>query len=130
MQKKRQSIPDIDVDFPHNLRDIYLKVFNKWKDKVARISNHIMYKEKSTIRQAIREEGYNKMVRRDFNLEDIFSDRKQIERVKKRSYELLNNFRCYSLHCGGIIIFPNKVPDNLVLKISILKMGKLENKYG
>ena len=82
-----------------------MKVFNKWKDKVARISNHIMYKEKSAIRQAIREEGYNKMVRRDFNLEDIFSDRKQIEKVKKRSYELLNNFRCYSLHSCGIIIF-------------------------
>lgn len=125
MHKERQSIPDIDIDFPHNLRDdIYLKVFNKWKDKVARISNHIMYKEKSAIRQAIREEGYNKMVRRDFNLEDIFSDRKQIERVKKRSYELLNNFRCYSLHCGGIIIFPNKVPDNLLLKDFDIKDGE------
>ena len=126
MHKERQSIPDIDIDFPHILRDdIYLKVFNKWKDKVARISNHIMYKEKSAIRQAIREEGYNKMIKRDFNLEDIFSDRKQIERVKKRSNELLNNFRCYSLHCGGIIIFPNKVPDNLVLKDFDIKDGEI-----
>ena len=84
MHKERQSIPDIDIDFPHNLRDeIYVKVFNRWKDKVARISNHIMYKEKSAIRQAIRDEGYNKMVRRDFKLEDIFDNQEQIDRVKK-----------------------------------------------
>ena len=125
MHKERQSIPDIDIDFPHNLRDeIYVKVFNRWKDKVARISNHIMYKEKSAIRQAIRDEGYNKMVRRDFKLEDIFDNQEQIDRVKK-SKELLNNFRCYSLHCGGIIIFPNKIPENLVLKDFEIKNGEI-----
>jgi len=124
MHKERQSIPDIDIDFPHNLRDeIYLKVFNRWKDKVARISNHIMYKEKSAIRQAIREEGYNKMVRRDFKLEDIFDNQEQIDRVIKKSKKLINNFRCYSLHCGGIIIFPNKVPENLILKNFDIKNG-------
>ena len=125
MHKDRASIPDIDIDFPHKYRDeIYLKVFKKWENKVARISNHIMYKERSALREAIREEGYRKMLRRGFKLEDIFDDKKQIRRVLKRSKELLNNFKCYSLHCGGIVIFNNKVPDNLVLKDFEIKNDK------
>ena len=117
MHKDRKTIPDIDIDFPHKFRDdIYSKVFKRWENKVARISNHIMYKERSALREAIRSEGYRKMVRRGFELEDIFDDPEQITRVRKKANELLNNFRCYSLHCGGIVIFKNKVPDDLVLK--------------
>ena len=117
MHKKRQDIPDIDIDFPANDRDfIYEKIFTKWKDKVARISNHIKYKEKSAYREAIRQEGYNKFVPRDYKLSDIFQDKEQIKNVNKKAKELMGNFRCYSLHCGGIIIFKNNVPSNLVLK--------------
>lgn len=126
MHKDRASIPDIDIDFPHKFRDeIYSKVFSKWENRVARISNHIMYKERSAIREAIREQGYRKMVRRDFDLNDIFDDKETVKKVIKRSKELINNFRCYSLHCGGIIIFKNKVPDNLVLKDFEIKKGKV-----
>lgn len=117
MHKKRQDIPDIDIDFPANDRDfIYEKIFTKWKDKVARISNHIKYKEKSAYREAIRQEGYNKFVPRNYKLSDIFQDKEQIKNVNKKAKELMGNFRCYSLHCGGIIIFKNNVPSNLVLK--------------
>ena len=117
MHKKRQDIPDIDIDFPSNDRDlIYKKIFSKWKDKVARISNHIKFKEKSAIREAIRSEGYNKFIPKNFKLNEIFNDKETINKVKKKTKELIGNFRCYSLHCGGIIIFKNKVPDNLVLK--------------
>ena len=31
-----------------------------------------MYKERSAMREAIRQEGYRKMVRRDYDLNDIF----------------------------------------------------------
>ena len=64
--------------------EIYSKVFNRWENKVARISNHIMYKERSAIREAIRSEGYRKMVRRDFKLEDIFKDKEVRDRVKRK----------------------------------------------
>lgn len=125
MHKDRASIPDIDIDFPHKLRDeIYSKVFNRWENKVARISNHIMYKERSAIREAIRSEGYRKMVRRDFKLEDIFKDKEVRDRVKKKASSLINNFRCYSLHCGGIVIFRNNVPDNLFLRDFEIKDGE------
>ena len=47
----KSYIPDIDIDFPSNRRDdIYKKIFNNWENKVARISNHIMFKEKSAMR--------------------------------------------------------------------------------
>ena len=75
MHKDRESIPDIDIDFPSNNRDeIYKKIFNNWENKVARISNHIIYKEKSALREAIRNEGYRKFVPRDYKLSDIFND--------------------------------------------------------
>ena len=54
----RDTLPDIDIDFPHYLRDeVFLKLFQKWGDKVARISNHNYYHEKSALREAFRQCG-------------------------------------------------------------------------
>jgi len=40
----RKNLPDIDLDFPHNLRDeVFLKIGLTWPGKVARISNHVFY---------------------------------------------------------------------------------------
>ena len=117
MHKSRKDIPDIDIDFPSDKRDnIYLRIFNYWKNRVARISNHIMYCEKSAYREAIREQGYRKFLPRDFHLEDIFNSQKQIDKVHKRVREMVGSFRCYSLHCGGIVIFKDKVPADIMLK--------------
>jgi DNA polymerase-3 subunit alpha len=121
MHKSRKSIPDIDIDFPALDRDkIYKKIFTNWKDKVARISNHIKFKEKSAIRQAIRDYGYRKFVSKDKTLYDVFKDEKNVKeivkKIEKNAREKIGNFRCYSLHCGGIVIFKNNVPANLILK--------------
>jgi DNA polymerase III alpha subunit len=117
MHRDRQDIPDIDIDFPSNRRDeIYKKIFTKWKNKVARISNHIMFKEKSAFREAIRNQGYRKFVPREYNLNDIFDDKDTIKKVNEDAKNLIGGFRCYSLHCGGIVIFPSNVPENLVLR--------------
>ena len=117
MHDERQDMPDIDIDFPSNRRDyIYKKIFIKWNKQVARISNHILYKERSAYREAIRKEGHRKFVPREYNLKDIFDDSEQINNINKNAKELIGTFRCYSLHCGGIVIFPNSVPDNLYLK--------------
>ena len=38
----RDKLPDIDLDFPHYLRDeVFLKLELKWPNQVARISNHV-----------------------------------------------------------------------------------------
>ena len=75
-----------------------------------------MFKEKSAMREAIREQGYRKFVPREYNLNDIFDDKEKIKNVKEKAKELIGSLRCYSLHCGGIVIFPDSVPDNLLLK--------------
>jgi len=51
----RNSMPDIDMDFPHNHRDkIFTKIFEKWNN-VVRISNHVLYGQKSAIRKALKD---------------------------------------------------------------------------
>ena len=53
----RNSMPDIDMDFPHNQRTkIFNKIFDKW-DNVVRISNYVTYGDKGAIRQALKEMG-------------------------------------------------------------------------
>ena len=117
MHEKREDLPDIDMDFPaHRRNEIYEKIFKRYRGRAARISNHVMFKEKSAIKEAIRKEGYHKFIPRDFDLEDIFTDSKQIERVLTVASELQGTSRCYSLHCGGIVIFKDKVPDEYFLK--------------
>ena len=40
----------------------FLKLFQKWGNKVARISNHNYYHEKSALREAIRKNGIRKFI--------------------------------------------------------------------
>ena len=116
MHKNRKDIPDIDIDFPSHLRDeIYKKIFIEWDNRVARISNYVLYKQKSALREAIRQEGYRKRIPKNFDINDIFGEKNKIEAIYKRKNELLGKMRCYSLHCGGIVIFNDKVPEDLIL---------------
>ena len=56
-------MPDIDIDFPHNLRDeVFLKLQLTWPNQVARISNHVMWHEKSALREALRRINIHKQI--------------------------------------------------------------------
>ena len=56
MHENRPDKPDIDLDFAYNQRDLVLeKVFRKYPNRVARISNHVLYRQKSALRQSLRE---------------------------------------------------------------------------
>lgn len=117
MHHQRKDMPDIDIDFPYNRRDeVYEIIFDKWYGKVARISNHIMYKEKSAIKAAIRDKGYRKFIPKDFNLEDIFKEEKDRTEIMNNASVLKGKFNHYSLHCGGIIIFDGAVPEKYYLQ--------------
>jgi DNA polymerase III alpha subunit len=115
----RDSMPDIDFDFPYNLRDeIFKRINDHFPNKMARISNHLMYREKSALRKAIKEVDTDKTIKfseiKKYNRLKIDDNlKKDIENKKK---ELLDTFRCFSLHCGGIIIFEDEVPEDLYLK--------------
>jgi hypothetical protein len=117
LNEYRNNLPDIDLDFPHNVRDeVFLKIQLKWPNKVARISNHVHYHEKSAVRQAIRNSGIRKFIgKNDINKEinKLSSDTKKFIMDEKKRLE--NTFRCYSLHCGGIVYFTDGIPNDLIL---------------
>lgn len=134
LNEYRNNLPDIDLDFPHNLREeVFIKIQLKWPGKVARISNHVYYHEKSALRQAFRSAGIRKFIgKNDINkeLKKLSKDQQQIILNEKKNLE--NTFRCYSLHCGGIVYFSQGIPKDLLLnenkKTNILQQI-IMNKY-
>ena len=54
----------------------------------------------------------------------IFSKQRKGEKSKKRKEDLIGTFRCYSLHCGGIVIFDEDIPDDLLVKNKQLIFNK------
>ena len=117
-QNQRFCLIKIDIDFPSHLRDdIYNKIFAEWENRVARISNYVLYKKKSALREAIRKEGYNKRIPKNFDINNLFGENSEekISKVYETMKSLLGKMRCYSLHCGGIVIFNEKVPEDLIL---------------
>lgn len=129
----RNNLPDIDLDFPHNLRDeVFLKIELQWPGKVARISNHVYYHEKSALRQAIRDAGIHKFIaKNDINKEIKLLSKDTQHFIKLQKSKLENTFKCYSLHCGGIVYYPEGVPENILINSNIksikqIKMNKHE----
>ena len=111
LNAKRETMPDIDMDFPYNKRElVFERLHKRWPNKIGRISNHIYFQEKSALRQAIRDTGYNKFISKYQISEDLFPDKK--DKIIKRKQELMGTFRCYSLHCGGIVYYKDGIPDD------------------
>ena len=115
LNRYRNNLPDIDFDFPHILRDeIFYRLEKNWPGKIARISNHVHYHEKSAKRSALKDIGYNKFIGK-YEIDDIIKklpiDKKII--IEKKVKAIENTFRMFSLHCGGIVFYPEGVPDYL-----------------
>jgi len=113
----RNTLPDIDLDFPHHLRDeVFLQIEKMWPGKVARISNHVFYHNKSALRQAIRNAGIHRFIGKNEIHQQLkkfdIETQNFIENEQKR---LEDTFRYYSLHCGGIVYFEQGIPNELVL---------------
>lgn len=111
----RDNLPDIDFDFPHNLRDeVFLRLELKWPNQVARISNHVHWHEKSAIREALRMIGVRKHVpKEDINKFVKSLDKSKQALLDKHKNEMVDTFRHYSLHCGGIVFFHDGIPEDI-----------------
>ncbi|MDB4489940.1 hypothetical protein N9045_00340 [bacterium] len=125
MHEERIDNPDIDIDFPYNKREeVFDRIYLHFgKHRVARISNHLYYKEKSAIREAVRRHGYRKQFSKHADLEQLLG-RSKLEEVVKTAASLCNTFRGFSLHCGGIVIFDEKIPEKWILKNNQIKLNK------
>ena len=134
LNRYRDNLPDIDFDFPHYLRDeVFLKLFQKWGNKVARISNHNYYHEKSALREALRRNGIRKFISKYDLKKEINSYDETLQRkIFKTQRELEGQFRGFSLHCGGIIYFPDGISSNDILErqksciINQVRMNKVD----
>lgn len=114
MNDTRPDNPDIDLDFPYDKRDdIIEKIFDKWPNKVARISNKIHYRKQGAIREAIRSLGYKKKLPRKFDISEILPGKE--ERVLELANCLEQQHSHYSLHCGGLVFFEKGTPEELLI---------------
>lgn len=117
LNSTRSTLPDIDFDFPHLLRDeVFLKLQIRWPNQIARISNHNYYHEKSAYREALKRIGIKGFIAK----ESVHQIIEGLDEEKKIQFdaiveELDNTFRHYSLHCGGIVFYPEGIPQNLIL---------------
>lgn len=103
----RNSMPDIDMDFPHNQRNkIFKKIFDKWPN-VVRISNYVCYQEKGAIRKALKDMGVKGKVDKSKCNLNYWKDKDKKKELISRVKEIKGEFKNYSLHCGGIIFFSN-----------------------
>lgn len=120
LNEARDTMPDIDFDFPHKQRDKVFERINKyWPERVARISNHVIYQNKSATREAIRQvmieqEGKSKFIPKS-KCDSKYYPKWKLE-IDNKKKELIGTMRCYSLHCGGIVIYDNKIPDDIKLE--------------
>ena len=123
----RDNLPDIDFDFPHFLRDeVFLRMQMKWPGLVARISNHVYYHEKSAIRQSLRDNGITGFIAKEDINRVIYSlSPEKRTKILSDSKKLENTFRNYSLHCGGVVFFPEGIPDHLILNREGKSMAQL-----
>ena len=89
----------------------------KWPGKIARISNHIHYHEKSAIRQALRNhglKGHVPVIEMESYLQKITKRTRLM--VEAEATTLEGEFNCYSLHCGGVVYYPEGIPEEDLLK--------------
>ena len=124
LNKFRNNLPDIDLDFPHNFRDeVFLQLELIWSGKIARISNHVYYHEKSAVRQAIRNSGVRRFIGKHMLDKEVSQmPMEQQKFIREETKRLDNTFKCYSLHCGGIVYFPGGIPKDLVLNAKKTKI--------
>lgn len=117
LHEHRNSLPDIDFDFPYHQRDqVFMELELRWPGKVARISNHVYFHEKSAVRQALRNAGIRRFIAKHHVQKEINRlEESQKQFVLSETKRLENTFRGYSLHCGGIVFFSEGVPPELCI---------------
>ena len=120
MNEGRTDMPDIDIDVPYNRRDeLYARVARAFPGRVARISNHVKFQPKSAMREALRQVGVKGMIPKHYKLGKLLAESGvtgSADEVRSIAKGLEGTERLTSLHCGGIVIFDDAVPSDLILK--------------
>jgi error-prone DNA polymerase len=119
--------PDFDIDVPYNERDEILEEVKRlYPGMVSRLSNRVVYQPKSALREAVRRCGYRKQLPKYFKVENIFDDEDKVEECYQIADELLGQQRMWSKHCGGLVIWKNGIPKDLILKDDQIMLDKYD----
>jgi DNA polymerase III alpha subunit len=125
MNPRRDDLPDIDLDFPHwQQEEVMNRIFRRWPGQSARVSNYVMYKEKSARREAAKRLGAKGTLKRNFRFEEVVPD--YVEDAERLTQKLMGKKRCISKHCGGILIFDRAVPKSLINGTNQILLDKYE----
>lgn len=120
----RDDLPDVDIDVPHHQQELAMqRIFDTWPGRTARISNYVMYKEKSARREAARRLGAKGRLPRDIDYQKLGIDCVEAKRIENK---LMGKKRCLSKHCGGIIMFDRQLPRSLFRDDNLILLDKHE----
>lgn len=120
----RDDLPDVDIDVPHHQQELAMqRIFDAWPGKTARISNYVMYKERSARREAAKRLGARGRLPRDIDYEKLGVDVTEAQRIEKK---LIGKKRCLSKHCGGVIVFDRRLPQSLFREDNLILLDKNE----
>jgi len=124
MNPLRDDLPDVDIDFPHHQQGTVMdRIFKKWPGKSARLSNYVLYKDKSARREAVKRLGVKGNLPRNFKYEDLGIDVKEAKRIENK---LKGKKKCISKHCGGILMFTRQLPKSLISQDNQILLDKNE----
>lgn len=124
LNPNRDDLPDVDIDFPHHRQaEVMQRIFDRWPGKSARISNYVLYRDKSARREAAKRLGIRGNLPRNFKYETLNIDVKEAKRIEKK---LLGKKRCISKHCGGILMFNRQLPKSLFTAENQILLDKNE----
>ena len=120
----RDDLPDVDIDVPHHKQELAMqRVFDTWPNQSARISNYVLYREKSAKREAAKRLGAKGRLPRDIDYEKLGVDVKEATRIERK---LLGKKRCISKHCGGVLVFDRALPKSLFREDNLILLDKNE----
>ena len=120
----RDDLPDVDIDFPHHRQEeVMNRIFQKWPGRSARISNYVLFKDKSAKREAAKRLGAKGRLPRRFTYESVGVDPVEAKRIERK---LMGKKRCISKHCGGILMFTRQLPKSLFTAENQILLDKNE----
>ena len=120
----RDDLPDVDIDVPHHQQELAMqRIFDAWPGRTARISNYVMYKERSAKREAAKRLGVKGRLPKDIDYAKLGLDVQEAQRIERK---LIGKKRCLSRHCGGVIVFDRKLPQSLFREDNLILLDKNE----
>ena len=124
LNPNRDDLPDVDIDFPHYRQaEVMQRIFDRWPGKSARISNYVLYQDKSARREAAKRLGAKGNLPRRFTYESVGVDPTEAKRIENK---LKGKKRCISKHCGGILMFQRQLPKSLFTAENQILLDKNE----